>query len=203
MEFLTLEIQVTFGGSRQLVAYECTSKVEIGWHVLILEGSKKGKVGTVRTLNRGFYRGTLCKCGRSPLWIDPQLELDLSRSGADPGIGERPTTPQTCPPPLPRGQALRSGKSTRTATEGQKRLCEELISTAGAGGDNLAARLRQKLGTPTLDPDRGPVPNPDPPGGTQETQRVKRMRELLGENLVRKAREPRADEFAYHRHRSM
>src|SRR5215469_694013 len=57
----SMEIQVSFPYLRALLSFECTDTVTAGDRVEILEGTRRGMVGTVEVLQRGSYKGTLCK----------------------------------------------------------------------------------------------------------------------------------------------
>lgn len=60
-----MEICVTFPRLWAWLSYECADRVEIGDRVEIMEGTRKGMIGTVAALQRGEHQGELCKCRKT------------------------------------------------------------------------------------------------------------------------------------------
>jgi hypothetical protein len=69
-----MEIQASFPYLRTLLSYECVDTVGVGDHVEVLEGTRRGMVGTVEVLQRGSYKGTLCKCRKTDATTDEYAE---------------------------------------------------------------------------------------------------------------------------------
>lgn len=60
-----MEIQVSFPGLEAWLSYESVDDVSVGDHVRILEGTRRGMVGTVEALRRGSFTGELCTCEKT------------------------------------------------------------------------------------------------------------------------------------------
>jgi hypothetical protein len=60
-----MEICVRFPRLWAWLSYECADRVEIGDRVEIMEGTRKGMIGTVAALQRGEHQGELCICRKT------------------------------------------------------------------------------------------------------------------------------------------
>jgi hypothetical protein len=65
-----VEIQVSFPGLEAWLSYETADDVSMGDHVQILEGTRRGMIGTVEALQRGSFKGRLCRCQKTDQGTD-------------------------------------------------------------------------------------------------------------------------------------